>query len=60
MCWVHKDEKAVLRAKGEGASLMVADFVSTDYGWLISLDGKEETCVLFKAIQGSQWLLYKY
>ena len=32
--WVHKDEKAVPRPKGEGASLMVADFVSADYGWL--------------------------
>jgi hypothetical protein len=49
VCWVHKDEKAIPRAKGEGASLMVADFVSADYGWLTSLDGKEETCVLFKA-----------
>jgi hypothetical protein len=32
--WVHNSEKAVPRAKGEGASLMVADFVSADYGWL--------------------------
>jgi hypothetical protein len=30
-------------------SLMVADFVSADYGWLRSLNGKEEGCVLFKA-----------
>jgi len=45
--WVHKDETAVPRAKGEGASLMVADFVSADYGWLTSPDGKEETRVLF-------------
>lgn len=28
-------------AKGEGHSLMVADFVSADYGWLHSLDGIE-------------------
>jgi hypothetical protein len=33
-CWVHKLEMAVPQAKGEGASLMVADFVSADYGWL--------------------------
>ncbi|RDX56410.1 hypothetical protein OH76DRAFT_1477023 [Lentinus brumalis] len=46
--WVHKSEKAVPRAKGEGASLMVADFVSADYGWLRSPDGKESARVLFK------------
>ena len=32
--WVHKSEAAVPQAKGEGASLMFADFVSADYGWL--------------------------
>ena len=47
--WVHNSEKAVPRAKGEGASLMVADFVSADYGWLHSPDGKESARVLFKA-----------
>ncbi|KAI0324035.1 hypothetical protein GY45DRAFT_1349605 [Cubamyces sp. BRFM 1775] len=45
--WVHKSEKAVPRAKGEGASLMVADFVSADYGWLRSPDGKTSTRVFF-------------
>ncbi|TBU64635.1 hypothetical protein BD310DRAFT_963773 [Dichomitus squalens] len=45
--WVHKTEKAVPRAKGEGASLMVADFVSAEYGWLRSPDGKESAQVLF-------------
>ena len=47
--WVHETETAVPRAKGEGASLMVADFVSADYGWLTSLDGDQSTRVLFKA-----------
>ncbi|KII89329.1 hypothetical protein PLICRDRAFT_110047 [Plicaturopsis crispa FD-325 SS-3] len=47
--WVHKDENAVPRAKGEGASLMVSDFVSADYGWLTSPDGTEKARVLFKA-----------
>ncbi|KAF9463511.1 hypothetical protein BDZ94DRAFT_1236163 [Collybia nuda] len=47
--WVHKSEKAVPRPKGEGASLMVADFVSADYGWLRSPDGTKEARVLFKA-----------
>src|SRR5882762_9154222 len=35
--------------KGEGASEMVADLVSADFGWLQSPDGKEEARVLFKA-----------
>jgi hypothetical protein len=47
--WVHKDETAVPRPKGEGASLMVADFVSTDYGWLCSPDKTQEAHVFFKA-----------
>ena len=36
--WVPKDEKPVPQPKGEGLSLMVADFVSADYGWLRSPD----------------------
>ena len=35
--------------KGEGTLLMVADFVSTDYGWLQSPDGAVEAWVYFKA-----------
>jgi hypothetical protein len=40
--WYHKDGSAKPYAKGEGASLMVADFVSADFGWLSSLDGKNQ------------------
>jgi len=47
--WVHKSETAVPYAKGEGASLMVADMISPDYGWLRSPDGKQHARVLFKA-----------
>ncbi|KIK76505.1 hypothetical protein PAXRUDRAFT_169730 [Paxillus rubicundulus Ve08.2h10] len=47
--WVHKDETAKPRAKGEGASLMVADFISADYGWLRSACGQDATHILFKA-----------
>jgi hypothetical protein len=47
--WVHESEKAVPQTKGEGASLMVSDFVSAEYGWLRSPDGKESARVLFKA-----------
>jgi len=34
--WIHKDTNPVPYVKGEGASLMVADFVSADYGYLRS------------------------
>lgn len=47
--WCHKEETAVPYTKGEGASQMVADFVSADYGWLRSPDGLEEARRLFKA-----------
>ena len=47
--WVPKDEKPVPQPKGEGSSLMVADFISADYGWLRSPDGSEQARVLFKA-----------
>jgi hypothetical protein len=40
--WVHKAETAKPFVKGEGVSLMIADYVSADYGWLRSEDG----CVL--------------
>lgn len=32
--WVHEGETAMIYKKGEGISIMVADFVSADYGWL--------------------------
>ena len=37
--WYHKDESAKPYVKGEGASLMVADFVSAKFGWLRSHNG---------------------
>ena len=46
---MHGDEAAKPYAKGKGASHMVADLVSADYGWLRSPDGEEEAWVLFKA-----------
>lgn len=54
--WVHKTEKAKPYQKGEGASLMVADFVSADYGWLRAPDhlagNPEEARVFFKPGSG--------
>ncbi|KZT27184.1 hypothetical protein NEOLEDRAFT_1155206 [Neolentinus lepideus HHB14362 ss-1] len=46
--WVYTGESAQPYAKGEGASLMFADFVSPDYGWLHSKDGKQEARVTWK------------
>lgn len=39
MRWVHKEETAKPWVKGEGALLMIADFVLPDYGWLWTEDG---------------------
>jgi hypothetical protein len=39
--WYHKDASAKPYTKGEGASLMIADFVSADFGWLSSSDRKQ-------------------
>ena len=47
--WVAKNERPMPQPKGEGSSLMVADFVSADYGWLRSPNGSEQVRVLFKA-----------
>ena len=41
--WYHKDASAKPYAKGEGVSLMVADFVSADFGWLTSPDGNRSS-----------------
>ena len=48
ICWVHSLETAKPYAKGEGQSLMVADFVSADYGFLSSAEGAESTCIEIK------------
>lgn len=34
--WVHSSERAKIKAKGQGASHMVGDFVSDVYGWMKS------------------------
>ncbi|KAF8155272.1 hypothetical protein BJ912DRAFT_453668 [Pholiota molesta] len=47
--WVHQSERAKPYKKGEGASEMAAEFVSAEYGFLCSPDGKESARVLFKA-----------
>jgi hypothetical protein len=36
VCWVHANETATPKPKGESVSLMIADFVSANHGWLRS------------------------
>lgn len=46
--WVSEDASPSPYAKGEGVSLMAADFVSADYGWLHSKDGLKSARVIFR------------
>jgi hypothetical protein len=50
--WMPPDKGPSPYAKGQGVSLMVAHFVSADYGWLESPDGKETAMVIFRAGRG--------
>lgn len=47
--WVHKSETAEPKPKTEGTSLMVADFVSADFGFLRSPDGVDSAQVFVRA-----------
>jgi hypothetical protein len=47
-CWVPDMETAVPKPKGEGASLMISDFVSADYGWLRFPDGKGSAHIVIR------------
>lgn len=49
--WVRKNALMdhALHPKGNGPSLMVANFVSADYGWLQSPDGSEKAREFFRA-----------
>jgi hypothetical protein len=46
---VHKGENPASCTKDKGASLMVANFVSTDYRWLTSPNEAKQAQVHFKA-----------
>jgi hypothetical protein len=46
--WRHKDASATPYQKGDGPSLMIADYVSADFGWLTSLDGKNSAQKIMK------------
>lgn len=43
--WTHDSESCKPYAKGEGQSVMIADFVSATLGWLASPDGTERARV---------------
>ncbi|THU95070.1 hypothetical protein K435DRAFT_819824 [Dendrothele bispora CBS 962.96] len=49
--WYHKDSTAKLYQKGDGHSLMIADFVSADFGWLRTPDGRSAHEVMFPGKQ---------
>jgi len=51
-CWIHVNEMPTPQPKGEGPSLMMADFVSADYEWLRSPEGTESARILFCAGKG--------
>lgn len=46
--WYYKDTSPKPYKKGEGVSLMIANFISADFGWLISLDGGKSAQKIFK------------
>ncbi|KAG6903166.1 hypothetical protein C0995_002709, partial [Termitomyces sp. Mi166 len=46
MTWYHKDGPAKPYKNSDGASLMVADYVSADFGWLHSKDGKRSAWLM--------------
>ena len=41
MRWIHKEQKNVLEKKGQGPSIMVSDFLTSEWGRLTSKDGTE-------------------
>jgi len=47
--WVEKGAGATPQPKGEGESIMISDFISPEYGWCKSPDGKECARVVFRA-----------
>ena len=46
--WYHKDVSTKPYTKDEGASLKIANFISADFGWLTSPDGKQSAHCLFE------------
>ncbi|KAF8597420.1 hypothetical protein BDV93DRAFT_452909, partial [Ceratobasidium sp. AG-I] len=49
LIWNSPEPSNYPQPKGEGRTLMVANFVSSEHGFLVSLDKKSNACVLFEA-----------
>ena len=49
--WVNKSKMAVPYTKGEGQSVMIAELISPNYGFLKSPDGFEQARVVFKFLR---------
>ena len=45
--WIHASQKAVPQPKGDGASIMISDFLTSEWGWL--RDNEDEARVVFYA-----------
>ena len=48
LCWIHDSESPKSDAKGEGQSVMIADFVSSNLGWLSSSNGSAHARVTLR------------
>ncbi|KAJ7242820.1 hypothetical protein B0H12DRAFT_1023434 [Mycena haematopus] len=48
-CWIHKTDKPTPQRKGEGQSIMVSDFLTTEWGRLMDEDEYVEARLIFKA-----------
>ena len=38
--WYHKDASVVPYKKGDGASFMIANYITADFGWLQGINGE--------------------
>ncbi|KAJ3739722.1 hypothetical protein DFH05DRAFT_1406735 [Lentinula detonsa] len=47
--WIHESQKNEPQPKGDGASVMISDFLTSEWGLLKSRDGTREARVVFKA-----------
>ena len=51
--WIHESQKAAPERKGEGASIMISDFLTSEWGRLTSADGTECVILSFGLIRSS-------
>ena len=46
--WCHKNAPAKPYTKGEGLSLIIGEFITANFRWLESPDGKQSMCIIMK------------